>query len=254
MMGEYLRIIKGEPYEKNSLIELNLDEKDYILGRVYGSVFPDIDFSAAEVTRKHAIISKRDGCCYIKNLSSTNGVGIRGIPKCKSIEHDSEVILSDKDVICLTRDVMFQFFDCFDPGMTFSIIGNCKEDQCRFEDDIPSGAIQVLIPLKRTYDELINEDRGEVLCNGRWVYLKDKYWDFVKLLCKTPGELVSHEKLIEELWDNEEDVKADENSVRRIAMITRQKINAVLGDEKGKDIILTRKVKGVSGFIFNDRL
>jgi DNA-binding winged helix-turn-helix (wHTH) protein len=253
-MSEYLRIIKGEPYDRNTMLELNLDKKDYKLGRIFGKSIPDIDFSNTEVSREHAIISKRDGCCYIKNLSSTNGVGINGTPKCKSVADGSEVILNDKDIICLTRDVMFQFFDRLDPGMTFSIIGNCKEDQCRFEDDIPSGSIQGLMPLKRTYDELINEDRGELLCNGRWVYLKDKYWDFVKLLCKTPGELVSHEKLIEELWDNEEDVKAEENSVRRIAMITRQKINAVLGDEKGKDIILTRKVKGVSGYIFNDRL
>ncbi|HOJ80335.1 MAG TPA: DUF6382 domain-containing protein [Clostridiales bacterium] len=85
--------MNGQPGEKNIVI----DRDEFIVGRLAGHV-DHILYSNA-VGKLHAVLIRRNGCCYVKDLNSMNGTYING----KRIECNKEMLLKNNDILRLAN-------------------------------------------------------------------------------------------------------------------------------------------------------
>lgn len=96
---------KANPY----LIRVNTDERIMIMKATFkiGKATRGVDYTVSgngAISRQHAVITQRDGVCYIKDNKSTNHTYVNG----KMLEEGAEEILTHDSIIKL-GDEEFQF-------------------------------------------------------------------------------------------------------------------------------------------------
>lgn len=96
---------KANPY----LIRVNTDERIMIMKATFkiGKATRGVDYTVSgngAISRQHAVITQRDGVCYIKDNKSTNHTYVNG----KMLEEGAEEILTHDSIIRL-GDEEFQF-------------------------------------------------------------------------------------------------------------------------------------------------
>lgn len=172
-LGAFLIVEKGDPYGKGETLQLAGDS--VLLGRRWGDHQPDLSFTRPYVSRSHATIAYEDGRYTLTDLStSKHGTKVNG----RRLERGAPCQLNHGDRIGLAEDeVVLVFWAGLEAGETL---------------DFPAR--------KGTATLVINDERKEVLLEGRPIELKGKPYDLLYLLYRRRGRVVSRGEIKNEVW------------------------------------------------------
>lgn len=175
----FLIIEKGEPLKKGSSIELT--SKETLLGRYWETNQPDIHFSSPFISKKHALISYLDNQFTISDLSSKHGTSVNG----RLIIPNHAHALKNGDLISLAKDEALLIFNC-----NLDVSGETSDfTNSKFK---PSGTVQSSLS--------INQERREILIDGKQLYLSGKDIELLLLLHQNRCTAVSYNEIKIKIW------------------------------------------------------
>jgi DNA-binding winged helix-turn-helix (wHTH) protein len=174
----FLIIEKGEPLEKGSSIKLT--SKETLLGRQWETNIPDIAFTCPFISKRHALISYGNDQFTLTDLVSKHGTAVNGYV----IKPNHPYVLRNGDQISLSNDEAILIFNCIHgvSGETSEFI-NSK-------------------PISRTAQNTlsINQERREILIDGRQLYLSGKDIELLLLLNQNRCTAVSYNEIKMKIW------------------------------------------------------
>lgn len=174
-----LIIEKGEPLEKGSCIRLA--SKKTLLGRQWETHKPDISFSSPFISKRHAMINYSNNQFAITDLSSKHGTAVNG----SVIKPKHPYILGNGDQISLSNGEAI---------LIFNFIHNVSGETSDF-----TNAKSILPPpAQDTFS--INQERREILIDGRQLYLSGKDIELLLLLHQNRCTAVGYNEIKINIW------------------------------------------------------
>lgn len=175
-MFSCLVIDEGEPFLRGSRINLSRDE--ILLGRRSETVVPDIDFLNFLVSRRHCVIRHEETGMTITDLGSKHGTAVNGQVLLPNAPH----LLQDGDSVVLAKG-----------AVTFRYVASNAWDET-----MELGRLTLL----RTSSALtLDEARRQCIVDGKAIPTSLKEWEFLWILYKHTGKLVSYDEIKCAVWD-----------------------------------------------------
>ncbi|MEW6573245.1 MAG: FHA domain-containing protein [Bacillota bacterium] len=179
----FLIVVIGEPYEGGRRIYLPF--KEFLLGRSWGIIRPDVSFTSQYISKRHAIINYENNQFTITDLGSKHGTQINN--------HDlvpyRSVLLKHGDQIGLAKGTAMLSFNSAEEsesGDTVDFTGSVFED--------PIGGAEPASPI------FVNIQRREVLLDGKPVPLFGKEIELILLLYQNRNKAVSYDEIRKRVW------------------------------------------------------
>ena len=213
-IGTFLLIEKGEPYQPGEAIPLT--DGTLLLGRRWADHLPDIPFNSSHVSRRHARINCVQGLCSITDLpSSRHGTFVNG----RKLVKEVPCKLGNGDRVELAKGAVVLIF--------------CSGEVLGETADYPS---------EEPNQELrLDQDRREVIADGRALRLSGKLYELFLLLWSSSGRVVDHNTIRKTIWPE----RALDH--RGVPLVGEEEITALvyrLRGQLGKYGSLIRTVRG----------
>lgn len=176
----YLEIEKGEPFEKNSMIQLLANE--ILLGRTSNSHVPDIVFTSLFISRSHAMISCSNGLFTLTDLNSKHGTRLNG----NELKPGQTCLLRHGDRISLAKDTVVLVFN------SLAEIESGETVEFGFAAD------SFTVAAKKGL--VVNPDRREIIMDDKPLFLSGKDLDLLLLLYRNCKKAVSYNEIKSSVW------------------------------------------------------
>ncbi|MFX4261531.1 FHA domain-containing protein [Pelotomaculum propionicicum] len=175
----FLIIEKGEPFEKGSSIKLISEET--LLGRQWETNKPDISFSSPYISKRHAHINYVNNQFTLTDQSSKHGTAVNG----SVIVPNHPYILGNGDQISLSKNEVIFIFNCSQSvsGETSEFVNSKSISPGTLHDSFS-----------------INQERREILIDGRQLYLSGKDIELLLLLHRNRCTAVSYNEIKIKIW------------------------------------------------------
>lgn len=178
----FLRIVLGSPFEKDSDIEIH--PGSLLIGRAWADYQPDLCFSSAYVSKKHALISCNGSVLTITDLGSKHGTEVNDKP----IPHYQPYALSSGDVVTLARKAVV--FSVHYPS-------EYREDTMDLSSSLLSG------PTAENHHNMalfVDLSRREVTLDGEKLQIFGKDVELLMLFYENRNRAVSYEEIKLRVW------------------------------------------------------
>ena len=227
----FLIVEKGDPHQKGQI--LPLPSSRVLLGRTWESHQPDISFDSLHISRRHAVIACVDGRYTVTDQpESKHGTIVND----RQLEKNVPCPLQDGDRMVLGRgEVELLFYSSVAPGVTLDYR---DEASCK---DAEAGLA-------------LNEDRVEVLLNGRVVIRGNTHeYRLFRLLWLNRGRAVDFDTIKKEVWGKDRGNKRveDERGIADVSDYEMQALVHRLRDRLGEGRGLLRNLPRY-GYLLED--
>lgn len=218
-----LYVIRGEPHRPGAFIELN--EEEWIVGRLSNDEVPDLSFSNAFISRKHIMIRKEQDQAVLYDLGSRHGTEVNGVP----LEPHTPHPLRSFDIIKLARGMVVLHFSYLFADQTLE-----------FE---PISLTQQFSLMEQTYS--INWEKRECTVNGQRIAMSEKEYGLIKLLTDHANQLVPFEEIKKTVWPER---TKDAEGLPDVSMDELNALVYRIRKKYGKDTFTISAVRG-SGYV-----
>ncbi len=202
-----IRILKGKPYQENT--EINLLPGNLLIGRTWGNYKPDISFTSAHISKKHALITCTNTGIYITDLSGKNGTQVNG----QVIDRHEPFALHTGDVIDLAQ------------GSVFFSLQNSNTSNAELQDE-DTGDLNTPADSKQNSSSLIiDPNRREIVLDGQHLCTYGKDIELLFFLYENRDKAVSYCEIKRRIWYdrslNQENLIPDVGNDEVIALVYR---------------------------------
>jgi pSer/pThr/pTyr-binding forkhead associated (FHA) protein len=223
-----LYIIRGEPYQSGTCVNLSADET--LVGRSSKEFTPDLAFTNAFISRKHVVIRKEQDKAVLYDLGSRHGTEINGV---KLAPH-TPYPLNHSDMIRLAKGITVLHFSYLFADQTLELEPLSITRQMENPERIPA----------------IHWEKRECVMEGKRIPMSEKEYLLIKLLHEHVNRLVPLDVIKSQVWPER---PIGEGGVPDV---TLDELNALIyrvRKKYGKDTFLISAVRG-SGYVLESDL
>lgn len=173
----FMRIKYGDPYEANT--DIYLPQGDLLIGRPWSRHQPDIGFTSAYISKRHALLSYYQKKLEITDLNSKHGLHVNGL----QIPISSPYQLRNGDTVHLAKDAAVFTIHEYYSSDTEHTIDFSKSAQLP-----PPAALSVDI------------QRREIRCRGELLPLYGKEVELLIFLFENRTRAISYDEIKNQIW------------------------------------------------------